>query len=65
MDPRSGITSDPNRPDDEQYIVRLIGQVVTVSVETVRLVDALAQVVLVADDALAGGPLPQPRPSGR
>ncbi len=46
-DSRSGITSDPNRPDDEQYIVRLIGQVVTVSVETVRLVDALARVTLV------------------
>src|SRR4029077_1172345 len=24
---RSGIKSDPNRPDDEQYIVRLVGQV--------------------------------------
>jgi len=46
-DSRSGITSDPNRDDDPQYIVRLIGQVVTVSVETVRLVDTLAQVVLV------------------
>jgi predicted helicase len=46
-DPRSGITSDPNRADDPQYIVRLIGRVVTVSVETVRLVDALAQVRLV------------------
>lgn len=46
-DSRSGITSDPNRADDPQYIVRLIGQVVTVSVETVRLVDALARVRLV------------------
>jgi hypothetical protein len=35
------ILSDPNRPDDEEYIVRLIGQVVTVSVETVKLVAAL------------------------
>ncbi len=40
-DARSGITSDPNRPDDPEYIVRLIGQVVTVSVETVRVVAAL------------------------
>ena len=40
-DPRSGITSDPNRPDDPEYIARLIGRVVTVSVETVRLVGAL------------------------
>jgi predicted helicase len=40
-DKRSGIRSDPNRPDDEQYIVRLVGQVVRVSVETTRIVDAL------------------------
>jgi hypothetical protein len=30
-DKRSGITNDPNRPDDPQYIVRIIGQVITVS----------------------------------
>ena len=35
------ITSDPNRADDEEYIVRLVGQVITVSVETMRLVAAL------------------------
>jgi predicted helicase len=40
-DKRSGITSDPNRADDEQYIVRLVGQVVRVSVETVKIVNAL------------------------
>ena len=40
-DKRSGIVSDPNRDDDEQYIVRLIGQVVRVSVETARIVKAL------------------------
>ena len=44
-DKRSGITSDPNRADDEEYIVRLIGRVVTVSVETVKLVEALPPVV--------------------
>lgn len=49
-DSRSGITSDPNRHDDPQYIVRLIGQVVTVSVETVRLVAALSQVRVVVED---------------
>ena len=38
----SGIVNDPNREDDPEYIVRLIGQVVTVSVETVRLVKELA-----------------------
>jgi len=40
-DKRSGITSDPNRPDDPEYIVRLVGQVVRVSLETVNLVGAL------------------------
>ncbi len=35
------ITSDPNRADDEEYIVRLAGQVITVSVETVKLVNSL------------------------
>jgi predicted helicase len=40
-DKRSGITSDPNREDDEQYIVRLIGQVVRVSVETVKIINSL------------------------
>jgi predicted helicase len=38
---RSGIRSDPNRPDDEEYIVRLVGQVVRVSVETVKIVEHL------------------------
>ena len=40
-DKRSGITSDPNRADDPEYIVRLIGQVTRVSVETVNLVASL------------------------
>ncbi len=44
-DARSGIVSDPNRLDNEQYIVRLVGKVVTVSVETVKLVKELAQSV--------------------
>ena len=35
------ISSDPNRADDEEYIVRLVGQVVTVSAETVKLVKTL------------------------
>lgn len=41
-DKRSGITNDPNRPGDPQYIVRLIGQVMSVSVETTKLVRSLA-----------------------
>ena len=40
-DKRSGIVNDPNREDDPEYILRLIGQVVTVSLETVRIVKAL------------------------
>jgi predicted helicase len=42
-DPRSGSSSDPNRPDDPDYIVRLVGQVVRVSLETVRIVNALPE----------------------
>src|SRR6202035_2396098 len=37
-DKQSGIKPDPNREDDPEYIVRLVGQVVRVSVETVRIV---------------------------
>jgi predicted helicase len=33
--------SDPNREDDPGYIIRLIGQVVRVSVETARIVQSL------------------------
>jgi predicted helicase len=40
-DKHSGIRSDPNRPDDPEYIVRLVGQVVRVSIETVRIVKCL------------------------
>ena len=35
------IASDPNRDDDGEYIARLVRQVVTVSVETVKVVNAL------------------------
>jgi predicted helicase len=42
-DPRSKIISDPNREDDPEYIVRLIGQVVRVSVETVKIVTSLPE----------------------
>ncbi|MDO9533360.1 MAG: type ISP restriction/modification enzyme [Deltaproteobacteria bacterium] len=40
-DPRSGITNDPNRQGDEQYITRLIGQVITVSLETLQIIQTL------------------------
>lgn len=42
-DERGGLVSDPNRADDEQYIVRLLGQVVYVSVETLKLVRGLPE----------------------
>jgi predicted helicase len=48
-DNRSGITNDPNRPDDPQYIVRLVGQVITVSLETSTLVRSLENESLVTD----------------
>jgi predicted helicase len=48
-DQRSGIVSDPNNLDDPEYIVRLVGKVITVSVETVKLVDDLAERVKVED----------------
>jgi len=35
--------SDPNREDDPGYIVRLVGQVVRVSVETARIVRGLPE----------------------
>ena len=40
-DKHSGIRSDPNRPDDPEYIVRLVGQVIYVSLETVKIVKSL------------------------
>ena len=40
---RSGIKSDPNRLDDPEYIVRLVGQVIYVSLETVRIVGNLPE----------------------
>ncbi len=40
-DKRSGITNDPNREDDPQYIVRLVGQIITVSLETMKIVNSL------------------------
>ncbi|HVQ37261.1 MAG TPA: type ISP restriction/modification enzyme [Pyrinomonadaceae bacterium] len=40
-DKRSSITNDPNRADDPEYIVRLIGQIITVSLETVKSTQSL------------------------
>ena len=40
-DKRSGIINDPNRTDDPQYIVKLIGKVIAVSLETAAIVERL------------------------
>jgi len=45
-DKRSGITNDPNREDDKEYILRLIGQVITVSLETVNIVRSLPRLII-------------------
>lgn len=41
-DRRSGIENDPNRADDETHIVDLIRKVISVSLETVRIVERLS-----------------------
>ena len=45
-DPRSGITNDPNQEDEPDYIVKLIGKVITVSLETQKLIAALPALAL-------------------
>ena len=47
-DKRSGIVNDPNREDDPQYIVKLIGKVITVSLETTEIVKNLPDLGLPA-----------------
>ncbi len=44
-DEHGNITSDPNRAEDEQYIVRLLGQIITVSLETTKIVASLPPLV--------------------
>jgi len=43
IDKRSGIKSDPNRQDDPEYIVNLVGRVIRVSIETVKIVKSLPE----------------------
>ena len=40
-DARSSITNNPNSPEDPKHIVKLIGKIVTVSIETVDIVNNL------------------------
>jgi predicted helicase len=42
-DKRSGITNDPNRLEDPQYVIRLIGKVITVSLETMKIIKSLPE----------------------
>ena len=41
QDKRSGLRSNPQRLDDEEYIIRLVGQVVRVSMDTFAIVQEL------------------------
>ena len=43
-DDHGNIISDPNRNDDEQYIVRLIAQVITVSLNTLEITGSLPSI---------------------
>lgn len=47
IDKRSGIANDPNRySDDPQYIIKLIGKVVHLSVKTVKIVETLSTLAI-------------------
>jgi hypothetical protein len=43
-DEQGNIASDPNRPDDEQYIIRLTAQVITLSLGTPKPMKGLPRV---------------------
>jgi hypothetical protein len=57
-DKRSGIVNDPNRADDPEYVVRLIGQVITVSLETMKIVKSLPDLGLPAESQAAATACP-------
>ena len=48
-DKRSGIVNDPNRADNPEYIVRLVGKVIAVSLGTVEIVEGLPGLGIDAD----------------
>jgi predicted helicase len=41
VDKRSGIVNDPNHEDDEGYILELVKKIITVSLETIKVVEGL------------------------
>jgi predicted helicase len=45
-DKRSGITNNPNRPDEPDYIVKLICKIVTVSLKTVKIISNLPPLMI-------------------
>ena len=53
-DKRSGIINDPNREDDLQYIVKLIGKVITVSLETMEIVEGLPKLGIPEKESVLG-----------
>ena len=50
----SGIVNDPNRADDPQYIVRLLGKVISVSLETAEIVAGLPALGIGEEEGVAG-----------
>ncbi len=46
----SAAKSDPNRGDDESYIVDLVGKVIAVSIQTVEIVNGLAKLEAWVED---------------
>ena len=51
-DEKGTIASDPNRLDDEQYILRLVGQVISVSLETIEIINDLPRLEVPQIDKL-------------
>lgn len=41
VDKRSGIVNDPNREEDESYILELVKKMITVSLETLKMIETL------------------------
>ena len=53
-DKRSGIVNDPNRGDEPEYILRLVGKVISVSLETVEIVEGLPELGIDEANPLVG-----------
>lgn len=51
-DKRIGITHDPNREDEPDYIVKLVGKMIAVSLETVKVVRGLTELNVRTDSTV-------------